>query len=166
MSSHADQLEPEAEPGRPPEKESHTFMVAFDGGAPAERALAAAGDLARSGDVIALVCVVGDLPSGEPAAGDRAKDPDTLDGVYGEAVERGERVLADAAARLSGRDLFVTKKLLVGEPTREICCCAEEIDADVIVLGTRHRGRLEGMLLGSVSDEIVHCARRPVLVCR
>ena len=41
---------------------------------------------------------------------------------------------------------------------------AKEIDADTVVLGTRGRGGLKSLLLGSVSHAVVQHADRPVLV--
>jgi nucleotide-binding universal stress UspA family protein len=41
---------------------------------------------------------------------------------------------------------------------------AADVNADVIVLGTRGRGGVKSMMLGSVSQAILHHADRPVLV--
>jgi hypothetical protein len=45
-----------------------------------------------------------------------------------------------------------------------ILAAAADLEAEVIVLGTRGRGGPQSLLLGSVSNAIVHHADRPVLV--
>lgn len=47
---------------------------------------------------------------------------------------------------------------------RTILDVAEELDADLIVLGTRGRTAVQSGLLGSVSGAVVHHSTRPVLV--
>ena len=57
-------------------------------------------------------------------------------------------------------------QLRIGRPDREIVSLAEEINAGLIVMGSRGRGGLRRALLGSVSDSVVHHAHCPVLVVR
>jgi nucleotide-binding universal stress UspA family protein len=45
-----------------------------------------------------------------------------------------------------------------------IVAVAGEVDADVIVLGTRGRSGVKSLMLGSVSHAVVHHADRPVLI--
>ena len=47
---------------------------------------------------------------------------------------------------------------------REIIAAADESGADLIVVGNRGLSAFSGMLLGSVSNKLVHLAGRPVLV--
>lgn len=52
----------------------------------------------------------------------------------------------------------------VGEPVEEIHQVAVDIEADLIVVGTKNRKGLERVLLGSVAEKLVKTARVPVLV--
>jgi nucleotide-binding universal stress UspA family protein len=55
---------------------------------------------------------------------------------------------------------------LFGYAAREIVSEAKDRGADVIVMGSRGRGDLAGMLLGSTAHKVIHLADRPVLVVR
>ena len=61
-------------------------------------------------------------------------------------------------------DLSITTQLLDGDPAREILRTAREGDHDLIVLGSRGRGRMTTALLGSVSNRVMHDAEVPVIV--
>jgi len=52
----------------------------------------------------------------------------------------------------------------VGEPGREICALAQEWSADLILLGRRGMQGLGELLLGSVSNFVMHRANCAVLV--
>ena len=69
-----------------------------------------------------------------------------------------------AAADSVPDDLSVTTQLLDGDPAREVLRAAREGDHDVIVLGSRGRGRVTAALLGSVSNRVMHDAAVPVIV--
>ena len=43
---------------------------------------------------------------------------------------------------------------------------AEDLDADLIVMGSRGRSDIEGLLLGSVTHKVLTLATVPVLVVR
>ena len=54
----------------------------------------------------------------------------------------------------------------VGDAGDTICLVAEEIGADVVVIGSHGNGRLKEILLGSVSRHVLHHAPCPVLTVR
>jgi nucleotide-binding universal stress UspA family protein len=79
-----------------------------------------------------------------------------------------------AAARRLGRELEqagVPHKVelvrgFVGHVAKVIVEAARDYGAGVIVLGSRGRGDLSALLLGSVAHQVIHLADRPVLVAR
>lgn len=64
------------------------------------------------------------------------------------------------------RDAGVRLKTVMrdGRPASVIAQVAEEVDADIIVVGRRGRGGVAELLLGSFSHELVLHSKRPVLV--
>ena len=72
----------------------------------------------------------------------------------------------EARARLARPGLDVTADVVMGRPATAIVETAAAHRADLVVVGSRGHGRIESMLLGSVSAEVVHHATVPVLVAR
>jgi nucleotide-binding universal stress UspA family protein len=98
------------------------------------------------------------LPVGLPMAG-----PVSVPHELG----RHDREALDAALELAEeRGIPALTRLLVGGAARQIVAYGDEIDADLIVVGSRGFGALEGALLGSVSRKVLLAAKRPVLVVR
>jgi nucleotide-binding universal stress UspA family protein len=80
--------------------------------------------------------------------------------------EVDRKPLQDALALATERDVDAKAELLAGIPADEIVAYADDLDADLVVLGSRGRGALATALLGSVSRAVLHEAHRPVLVVR
>ncbi len=53
-----------------------------------------------------------------------------------------------------------------GDPAGEILCLAEDIEADLVVLGTHGRRGVARLVMGSVAQHVVRDAACPVLVMR
>ena len=56
--------------------------------------------------------------------------------------------------------------LRIGVVAEEVVGLAEELEVDLIVVGTRGRGVIGRTLMGSVSDSVIRHARCPVVVAR
>jgi nucleotide-binding universal stress UspA family protein len=77
-----------------------------------------------------------------------------------------EGALARAAAELGDEIGRVERSVVVGHPAAEILAAAEEPGVDLVVVGARGLGLLGRLVLGSVSERVVHHAPCPVLVVK
>lgn len=138
-------------------KKKPCIVVAYDGLAPARAAVRyAAARAGSTGKVIVVHCF--GMPS--ERLGARIADPIAI-----EHSERGQAVLDDLmmtdASALAEVEFEV--ELVGGEPAEAVNRIAEINRADEIVIGTRGAGRVAS-LLGSVAQEVIRHAERPVVV--
>ncbi|HVF47089.1 MAG TPA: universal stress protein [Pyrinomonadaceae bacterium] len=94
--------------------------------------------------------------------------PDTTD-LEKNARENAWKIVEDAANKLrgiNGRDVPIAMDVLFGSPDGQIVETAEQMGANLIVLGSHGYKQWERLLLGSVSDSVVHHAHCSVLVVR
>lgn len=88
-------------------------------------------------------------------------------GAFDSAIrDQAARNLHDAAERLAGPGRTVETAAVSGRAGDAIVSRTVEWGADVVVVGSRGHGKLETMLLGSVSSEVVDTVQVPVLVAR
>jgi nucleotide-binding universal stress UspA family protein len=134
------------------------ILVAYDGSADAEHALGQA--IALAADQHARLALLTVVPPVSPMV---ALGADVAQCAA--AVERAsEAILREAAGRVP-QDIGLTTRLAEGPADRAIIHAAADGCHDLIVMGSRGRGRLRGALLGSVSQSVLHHAAVPVLVC-
>lgn len=69
-----------------------------------------------------------------------------------------------AADRLADAGLTVHRVVDGGEVARKVLDHADEVDADVIVLGGRKRSGVAKVVMGSVSMDVLISAERPVTI--
>ena len=83
------------------------------------------------------------------------------------AAQKAGEILRRQAwyARVDGAEV-AGEHLRAGKPAEEIIALAEELDADLVVLGSRGAGWLKRLVTGSVSEGVVREGPCPVLVVR
>jgi len=140
-----------------------TIVVGVDGSECARDALVrAAKEAALRGARLQVVCAW-EIPPAVYAGGlAPAIDQATLDGFR----ENAEAVVREAVAEVERVQPSVPceGEALEGQPAEVLLDQAR--DASLIVVGTRGRGGFASLLLGSVSQQVVHHAPCPVLVVR
>jgi nucleotide-binding universal stress UspA family protein len=80
--------------------------------------------------------------------------------------EEGGRTLDQAIQSLNLDPTRVTAMLQEGDPKDIVCRVADEIDADLIVMGSRGLKRLQSILENSVSQYVFQLASRPMLLVK
>lgn len=81
-------------------------------------------------------------------------------------TESGEQMLQEAGRSADAANVSYRSQVAHGSPRLTICHVAEQEGVDLIVMGSRGLGAVKRLLLGSVSDYVVHHAPCSVLVVR
>ncbi len=133
------------------------ILVAIDDSEVAEQVLAAAQELAvLSGGEVWVVHVHEGDPSRHAAP--TAHTPLNVHAMVDAAVGKLASAGVTAHAEISFN--------LYGYAAREIIEAAQAHEVSVIVMGSRGRGNLAGLLVGSTAHKVIHLADRPVVVVR
>jgi nucleotide-binding universal stress UspA family protein len=141
------------------EADMRTILIATDGSDPANAAVAAGLELAtdESAEVVFVhVISILDLSPTSNGGDKPQRVPRTED----------DPVLCAALDGARAAGLAARAELLLGYPPKQILRVAHEIDADLIVVGSRGLGRMKSAVLGSTSHEVLANSDRPVLVVR
>ncbi len=136
------------------------ILTAVDGSDASRRALAAAADLAQKYDAeLVLLYVIRDMQI--PDSVQKMADVETFKGTRLSAMQLiGQQILEECEklVTLTGVKEIKTE-VRPGDPAGVILHYAEEADMDLIVMGSRGLGGLEGMLLGSVSRKVTNLSK-------
>lgn len=134
-----------------------TIVWADDGSEPAETALPLVKELAKEGGATVTIVHVVERVEGIGAVG-----------IPHRADEREVQAhLAELASQLSGEGITASLEVKgdVGtRPAHAVAEVARNMGADLIVVGTRGHSAIGGLLLGSVTQRLLHIAPCPVLV--
>ena len=137
------------------------IVVATDSSPAATRAVALAASLHwPSGTRIHVI------RADEPLAVDLDLPPDAYEALHAYLRDEAEKQLTLTSQQLAGPGRHVETVAVSGRAATAIVALAEHIGADLIIVGSRGRGPIASMLLGSVAAEVVDHAPCPVLVAR
>jgi multicomponent Na+:H+ antiporter subunit G len=136
--------------------ELREIVVGYDGSEPSKHALERAAQIVAEDGRITLVTAGSILPSAPRAGVEERADE----------LEERRRVLIEGRDRLAELGIRADVVEAVGDPTDAIIETARDLDADLIVVGTRGRNVAARVLLGSVSTTVVNQAHCDVLVVR
>ena len=139
-----------------------TIIAALDFSDASEPVIAATTKLAKAlNEGIHLVHVV----EAEPTYAAYGFSPDefpAMHQVQTESLNRGEEKLQKIAQEIDVPN--VQTRVLQGQPLHALLMYAEEINADMLVLGSHGHGFLGSLLLGSVAEGCVRKAKIPALI--
>ena len=133
----------------------HRIVVGTDGSATADKAVDAAGGIARlTGGSVHVVTAYRPVRVAAVLAGAAVTQT-----WFGEEERQAAEELVEAAAdRLKTRGVEAVAVARLGDPADVLLATAEEFDADLLVVGNRGMSGVRRYLLGSVADRVVHHA--------
>jgi len=92
--------------------------------------------------------------------------PQTTSSAMTDKWEEGGKILANAIQTLNLDPSQVSSILRQGDPKDVVCQVADEIDADLIIMGSRGLKRLQSILSNSVSQYVFQLSSRPMLLVK
>ena len=91
---------------------------------------------------------------------------DEYENLVARRESAGQLIIDKAQQMLDETKYPIKDELIEGPAAEAIISVAEVRRADLIVMGTHGRSALRGLLLGSVSQKVIHHAHCPVMVVR
>jgi len=151
----------------PSDQSGRPVLIAYDGSDQAKDAIAEAGRVLGGGRRAVVLIVREAIDSFEfvGLGGARTLDPATVSAMQ-EAAQNEAVNVAEEGAALAREAGFDAEPRVESAPSawQEIVAVADELDADVIAIGSRGRTGLTKVLLGSVASAVAQHSRRSVLI--
>lgn len=140
-------------------------LVATDGSELSVHAARRGLGLLGAPETITVVAVLSEIP-GDEAGGFEGpvETPEEQQQDWNQEQADADAAIAATIGAIGRPE--AARRVEVGDPGGAICAVARDIDADVVVMGSHGRGVLKRVVLGSVSEYVIHHAPCPVLVVR
>src|SRR5688572_28590605 len=144
---------------------SEPILCGVDGSADSRAALGVAARLASQLHARLVLAHVADparVPYAAAAPFGGMSAPMAITEEIGTQKEAAERLVEDVADEAGLAD--TERRVVVGSAAEGLADLADEVNAGMIVVGSRGRGAFKAAFLGSVSSNLVGIARCPVLI--
>ncbi|MCX0335108.1 universal stress protein [Acinetobacter radioresistens] len=141
------------------------ILVPVDGSPTSLAAVKQAADIAKAfGSEVTAVCVL----SVEPFIAVEFVDTQTLVEDYrNKAKQEIQKTLDQAKALFAAEGVEVETRLTEGQEIyKEIINTAEEINADLIIMGSHGRKGIKKIFLGSVAQSVLAATHLPVMIIK
>ena len=139
-------------------------LVAVDGSEYSKYAVEYTADLLNKEGWEVIVLHV--IPTLEEFGIESVAPPSLVEALLNELRENAKKIVEDAAKVFKEKGFKVETLIKEGHVGKTIVETAEEIDADLIAMGTRGLSGIKALILGSVARYVTNHAHCPVLVVR
>jgi nucleotide-binding universal stress UspA family protein len=147
--------------------EQRTVLIAYDGSDQAKGAIREAGRVLGPGPRAIVLTVREPLETFvfSGIGGGGTLDPATVSAMQ-ESAQNEATVVVEEGAKFAAEAGFAAEPRVevAASPWQAIVAVGDELDADVIVIGSRGRTGLPKVLLGSVASAVAQHSRRSVLI--
>jgi nucleotide-binding universal stress UspA family protein len=136
------------------------ILVAYDGSPAADEALRLACALADQCRGKVIICYAAE-PSKAPLLNilPTQEREDILSDIHRFATD----LFQDAIKRICPANADIATYIAEGSPPDAIVAAAQDMNADVIAIGTHGRSGLSRVLLGSVAEGVIRASKAPVI---
>ena len=136
-----------------------SILLCYDGSREGQAVLNEGADLALRFDAtVHLLAVI------QSNAGAVVAEAIVADSAFSETRRAAEEILQQGIDHLAARGLKVEGHIVEGEAVEQIALMARSINADLVVLGHRHRGRLQRWWQNSVGSTLLDESPCSILV--
>ncbi len=141
------------------------ILIATDGSDMSKRAVLVGIDMARraGGSIIAIYVVDVSRISHLPGY---AMIPGIKEKIIGLMEEEGKQATDFAEDRAREANVPCHKIISQGSPSQELLRLSRDLEADLLILGSRGRTGVERYILGSVAEKVVLQSEVPVLLIK
>jgi nucleotide-binding universal stress UspA family protein len=135
------------------------ILVAYDGSEGAKLALEKAREMAQPAKAELHILAVGRIPEYAETVSEVEEEKEQAQNYY-------SRIMDEAVNHLKRQALSPTVHIKFGKPADTILRIAEDLGADLVILGTHPHAAVRRRVLGATVDKVIDHAHCSVLVIR